>query len=177
MSRIVSGLRRQPVILLAGLVLVVVLVGGVVSRGTAVAQDQPLDYSHQTHIAAGMDCLFCHSSATRSQIAGVPSVQKCMGCHETITPESESMQTLQGYWERQEPIPWERVNKQPDFVYFSHQPHVNSGLACENCHGDVSSMDQAQKSVEMDMGWCLDCHAQQDEAIAPHLWDCVVCHQ
>ncbi len=177
MPRILSGLKQRSMLLLVGFVLLMIVAVAVLNRETAVAQDQPLDYSHQVHIEAGTQCLFCHSSAARSPIAGVPSVQKCMGCHEVIATESDSVQTLTGYWERKEPIPWQRVNKQPDFVYFSHQPHVNSGLACENCHGEVSTMDLVEPVVEMDMGWCLDCHAQQDEEIAPHLWDCLVCHQ
>lgn len=177
MSRIMSGLRSRPILVVAGVVLAAIVVIALTNRNTAVAQEQPIDYSHKVHIDAGMECLFCHSGATRSPIAAVPSVQKCMGCHEVMATENESVQTLIGYWEREESIPWQRVNKQPDFVYFSHQPHVNSGLACESCHGEVGSMDIAEKTGEMDMGWCLDCHAEQHEDIAPHLWDCLVCHQ
>ncbi len=178
MSRILSGKGRWPVVLLAGAIFLVIAAGGMMNRGTAVAQtDQPVNYSHKTHIDAGMQCVYCHSSALNSPIAGVPSVQKCIGCHEVIAPDNEDVQVLTGYWDRGEPIPWVRVNKQPDFVYFSHQPHVGASLSCENCHGEVGTMDLAEPVLEMDMGWCLDCHKQQNADVAPHLWDCLVCHQ
>ncbi len=180
MSQIANGLKRRriPLIFLVGVMVLAFFAGSYLSRRAAkAAENQPVAYSHSVHIEAGMNCLYCHSGANRAPIAGAPSVQKCMGCHEVIAPENEEVQIVADYWQRGEPIPWERVNHQPDFVYFSHQPHVNSGLACENCHGEVSTMDLAEPVVEMDMGWCLDCHAQQHEDIAPHLWDCLVCHK
>ena len=100
-----------------------------------------------------------------------------MGCHDAIaTGKPEKISELKGYWERQEPIPWERVNQVPRFVYFSHQVHVVvGGLNCERCHGDVGHMAEARPVAKMSMGWCLSCHEQQ--ANAQQLKDCVVCHQ
>ncbi len=170
--------RKVPFILLAVFLVTAVLVGGYYSQQSAGASEsQPVDYSHKVHIDAGMECLYCHSNAGRSPVAGVPSVQKCIGCHQTIATDNADVQLVTEYWNNNEPIPWERVNKQPDFVYFSHQPHVISGLACEECHGDIGEMDLAAPMEKMDMGWCLDCHEQQHEDIAPHLWDCLVCHK
>ncbi len=178
MPRILSGLTRRSLLLLAVLILLAVAAAGIVNWKTAAAQtDQPVNYSHSVHIDAGMQCVYCHSSALRSPVAGVPSVQKCMGCHQVIATDNEDVQVLAGYWERNEPIPWERVNQEPDFVYFSHQPHMNASLSCENCHGDVGAMSVDKPVVDMDMGWCLDCHQQQGAEVAPHLWDCLVCHQ
>ena len=39
---------------------------------------------------------------------------------------------MNGYWARQEPIPWVRVNVLPRYVYFNHEVHVNAGKNCEN---------------------------------------------
>jgi hypothetical protein len=74
-----------------------------------------------------------------------------MGCHNIIATESDAIQTLTGYWERGEPIPWNRVSKQPDFVYFSHQAHLGAGINCENCHGNVGDMTVTRPVVNMDM--------------------------
>jgi c(7)-type cytochrome triheme protein len=83
---------------------------------------------------------------------------------------------LTGYWNRQEPIPWVRVNRLPRFVYFSHQVHVvGGGLNCERCHGDVGQMTAVRPVLSMNMGWCLSCHEQQSDAA--QLRDCQVCHQ
>ncbi|MCP5100269.1 MAG: cytochrome c3 family protein [Chloroflexi bacterium] len=152
--------------------------GGYVGRQVASAQDDPpVPYSHKTHIEAGMQCLYCHTDAQRSPVANIPSVAKCMGCHESIAIDDEGVQVLTQYWEEGKPIPWEKVHNQPDFVYFSHQPHVNAGFNCENCHGDVAQMDLAEQVVEMDMGWCLDCHEHEAPDDTAHLWDCLVCHE
>jgi hypothetical protein len=139
--------------------------------------DQPIDYSHQTHVEAGIQCLYCHAQAPRSTIAGIPSVDRCMGCHQVIATEDEDVQRLTGYWERGEAIPWARVNDQPDFVYFSHRPHLGAGLNCETCHGNVGAMDQTRPIQRMDMGWCLTCHTEQEPEHVARLADCIACHK
>lgn len=141
------------------------------------APEQPFEYSHQAHTDAGIQCLYCHSQATRSQIAGIPSVERCMGCHKEIVSESEAIEALVGYWEQGEAIPWAAVNVQPDFVYFSHQPHLAAGINCENCHGFVSQLDEARPALRMDMGWCLDCHTEQEPKHVARLADCTACHK
>jgi hypothetical protein len=141
------------------------------------APDQPIAYSHRTHVEAGVQCLFCHTSTLRSDVAGIPSVEKCMGCHTVIATDKEAVKNLASYWERGEPIPWNRVNQQPDFVYFSHQAHLGAGINCETCHGDVGRMTIARPVVKMDMGWCLNCHLKQPEEKVVRLADCLACHQ
>lgn len=168
--------RWFPVILF---VVVLAAVGGALLTRVAAraAPPQPVAFRHRAHIEAGVQCLYCHSSATRSDVAGIPSVQKCMGCHTTIATDNKAIRVLTDYWERGEPIPWNRVNHQPEFVYFSHQPHLGAGVNCETCHGDVGSMGVARPVVNMDMGWCLNCHLDQPEEQAARLADCLICHK
>lgn len=141
------------------------------------APDQPISYSHRTHVQAGLQCLYCHTSALRSDIAGIPSLEKCMGCHSLIATDNTTVQTMAGYWQRGEPIPWTRVSKQPEFVYFSHQIHLKTGENCETCHGDIGRMSVTSASGKMDMGWCLDCHLKQPEDKIARLADCLTCHK
>jgi c(7)-type cytochrome triheme protein len=146
------------------------------SKTQAASQQQPIAFNHKVMVGVGIQCLFCHTDARRSPAAGMPSVEKCMGCHRVIAKDTPEIQKLAGYWERQQPIPWVRVNRLPRFVYFSHQVHVvAAGLNCERCHGDVGNMTVVRPVVTMNMGWCLSCHEQQPNA--PQLKDCVVCHQ
>ena len=161
------------------LALIVLTLAAVVlsQRAALAAPAQTVDFSHRIHATAGVQCLFCHPNALRSPIAGIPSVQRCMGCHTVIATDSPTIQEVAGYWERGEPIPWAPVNAQPDFVFFSHQPHLSAGLNCETCHGNVSQMEAARRVVRMDMGWCLNCHLKQPEEKAARLTDCLVCHK
>jgi len=166
---------------LIGILILVVggVIAGVVLTRVQVyaAPEQPIAYSHQVHIEAGIQCLFCHPSALKSPIAGIPSVQKCMGCHNMIQTDNPEIQQVASYYENGEPIPWVRINVQPDFVYFNHQPHLGAGLNCETCHGDVGRMDVTRQFVKMDMGWCLDCHLNQSEEKVGRLADCLACHK
>ncbi len=164
---------------LIALVIVAALAGAVLLTRAQIlaAPEQPVAYSHRTHVEAGVQCLFCHTGALRSSVAGIPSVQKCIGCHAVIGVDKPAIQEVARYWERREPIPWVRVNAQPDFVFFSHQSHVGAGVTCETCHGDVGRMTVARPAVKMDMGWCLDCHLKQPEAKVARLTDCLACHK
>jgi peptide methionine sulfoxide reductase MsrB len=141
---------------------------------TQAAPPQPMPFPHQRMVQAGVQCVFCHTSATKSPAAGIPSVEKCMGCHRVIATNTPAIQTLTGYWQRGEPVSWRRVNQLPRFVHFTHEVHVAAGFNCERCHGDVGHMNEAQPVVRMDMGWCLNCHSQQPNA--RQLEDCSICH-
>lgn len=167
-------------IYISGILLVLIAIGiGIVLTRFRVlaAPSQPIAYSHRLHVSIGIQCLYCHVEATRSEIASIPSVEKCMGCHSYIATDRDSIKEIIGYWERGESIPWNKVNVQPDFVYFSHQSHTLAGLNCENCHGDVGSMDEVKPVVKMDMGWCLKCHLEQPDEKVGRLVDCLACHK
>lgn len=164
-----------------GLIILVfgaLIIGVILTRSQVyAAPEQPIDYSHQVHIEAGVQCLFCHSNALRSPIAGIPSVQKCMGCHAVIETESSEVQKIAQFYENEQPIPWVRINVQPEFVYFDHQPHLGAGLNCETCHGAVGQMNVTRQVAKMDMGWCLDCHLDQPQEKVARLADCLTCHK
>ena len=161
------------------LLLVGLLAAGVLlTRRTALAAPkQPIPFSHEIHDQAGVQCLFCHPGPLRSDAAGIPSVQKCAGCHRTIAVDSPAVQKVMTYWEAQAPIPWQPVSQMADFVFFSHQPHLSAGLNCENCHGQVGSMPVLRPVNAMDMGWCLACHLEQPAQKVARLTDCIACHK
>lgn len=160
-------------------VLVVLSAGGIYflrAATTQAAPEQPIAFPHKVMVQAGVPCLFCHANATRAPVAGIPSVEKCMGCHKFIATSSPEIKKLTGYRERGESIPWVRVNRLPRFVYFTHEVHVTkAGLNCERCHGDVGQMQETYAPVKFTMGYCLSCHEQQPNA--PQLMECITCHR
>ena len=110
----------------------------------AAADRQPIAFSHSRHVEqAAIDCQFCHAYARRGPVAGIPSVERCAGCHRSILTERPEIVKVLDYWEREMPIPWVRVHDLPDYVRFSHKAHVRSGIDCAACHGDVARMDIA----------------------------------
>ena len=53
---------------------------------TGYSPQQPIDYSHRLHAGElQIDCQFCHTGATQSRHAGIPSNDVCMKCHKFIT--------------------------------------------------------------------------------------------
>jgi predicted CXXCH cytochrome family protein len=180
MRRLAGSSPRQRLLVgAAGLGFVIILVGVLlllISSTTGAAAEQPIAFSHEIHVGHnGMQCQFCHVGVAEGPVAGIPSVELCMGCHEHIETENQEIIKLAGYWERQEPIPWQRVYEQPDFVYFAHYSHVAAGVSCGSCHGDVAAMSEVNQVVEMNMGFCLACHAEQENK--DELYDCAVCHR
>ncbi|MGE4658587.1 MAG: cytochrome c3 family protein, partial [Gammaproteobacteria bacterium] len=70
---------------------------------------QPIEFSHRVHAGDNqIECLYCHSYADKSPSAGVPSVSKCVGCHERVATvrDSAEIAKLNAYWQAQQPIPW-----------------------------------------------------------------------
>jgi len=178
--RSLSGLPLRLRILaggaVAGLVIVVIIVILLISSSTDAAYEQPIAYSHAQHAGEfQIQCQYCHAGVAKGPVAGIPSVEKCMGCHQYVAIESPEIEKLTEYWNNNEPVPWVRVNKQPSFVYFNHSSHIAASVTCGACHGDIASMDVVEPVVDMTMGFCLDCHAEQENKDA--LWDCAVCHR
>ena len=125
------------------------------------APEQPIAFSHSLHAGdKQIDCQYCHAAARRSTSAGLPSVERCMGCHQYIAVKKPEIRKLADYWEKKQPIPWMRVHRLPDYVYFSHKRHVSAGVACQTCHGPVQQMDVVYQYASLEMGWCLSCHQQ-----------------
>jgi cytochrome c7-like protein len=133
---------------------------------------QPLGFSHKLHAGDnGIPCLYCHRAAPRSPVAGIPAVADCRACHLYISANASEIVKLMAYWDRRESVPWVRVHKLPDHVYFPHMMHVRAGLACTVCHGEVATMERITRTASLKMGWCLNCHRQHHASI-----DCWACH-
>src|SRR5205814_2203798 len=71
---------------------------------------QPIAFPHSVHIAKGLTCTdYCHESAAKGPIAGLPSVKTCMICHDAIATDRPIIQQLTAYQKRGLDISWQRV--------------------------------------------------------------------
>lgn len=150
-------------------------------NSTQHAPVQPIDFPHKTHVAFGIQCLYCHPGAARGPAAGIPSQSKCWGCHQQTekTQTSEELMKLKEHIESGTPIQWVPVVMVPDFVQFNHRAHVAAGQNCENCHGDMTKVNVAENPQVFNMGFCLNCHiksAGDDHEKLVKLTDCGTCH-
>ena len=104
---------------------------------------QPIPYSHRLHAGTlKIPCQYCHVNATRSRVAGVPSVETCMNCHRVTKTDSPYIQQLTAIYKSGKPMEWKRIHSLPDHVYFDHRPHVNGGIACQTCHGEIQTEER-----------------------------------
>ena len=51
-----------------------------------------------------------------------------------------------------------RIHKLPEYVHFPHTRHVNAGVTCQTCHGQIQKMDRVYQFASLNMGWCVSCH-------------------
>lgn len=153
-----------------------VLAGWLYAAGSAdqpVQDRQPVDFSHELHAGRlQTDCLFCHRHPEESRVAGVPSMAICMTCHQSLTSHSPAMEELLAHWTAGRPIPWVRLQRLPDHVYFTHERHLAVGLRCQDCHGRVEGMRYTPRAPSYEMGWCLSCHGRRNASK-----DCLTCHK
>lgn len=129
---------------------------------------QPLEFDHRHHVVDdGIDCRYCHDLVERSPFAGVPPTARCLNCHNQIWNDSPLLAAVWRSYFRDRPIPWLRVHRLADFVYFDHSIHVNKGIGCETCHGRVDQMARVYQVAPLTMGWCLDCHRSPERHLRP----------
>ena len=156
---------------------------------------QPIFFSHVIHAGSyQLDCQYCHAGARRSSTAGLPSVERCMGCHKIVANQGNpEVDKLKGYWERKEPIPWVRIFKIPEHAQFPHKNHIQAGLRCQTCHGPIEAMERVTAGPmgtgqhpindlmnlagipappnKLSMGWCVECHrAANSNNLASLAW-------
>jgi hypothetical protein len=134
---------------------------------------QPIAYSHKQHIALGLQCLDCHSSADTAAAATIPSVRKCMLCHAKVAAEKPEIKKLAAYATAKREVPWERVYgfEREALVKFQHAPHIRAKVECATCHGDMTQATTAELLVKHNMGSCVSCHRRNKASE-----DCAACH-
>jgi hypothetical protein len=129
---------------------------------------QPIAFSHEHHVRGlGLDCRYCHTSVTDSEFAGLPPTKTCMTCHSKIWTDAKLLQPVRESWDSKIPLQWSRVHNLPDFVYFRHDIHVNKGVACVTCHGQVNQMPLMFQNASLQMEWCLNCHREPEKYLWP----------
>ena len=129
---------------------------------------QPIPFSHKLHVAKlGMDCRYCHSNVDKAAHSNIPSTETCMNCHKQIKTKSPHIAKIHDSYYNDKPIEWVKVHMLPDYAYFNHSRHVNSGISCVSCHGRVDQMEVVYQAKSLSMGWCLECHRAPEKHLRP----------
>lgn len=169
-----QGATRHPKAVALGVLVLVLGVAALFGLRAAAATlpPQPVAFRHTTHAGTlGLECTFCHRTAATSAAASLPSVAQCMFCHQVVGRDNPDLKPLLEAAQKQEPLNWLRVHRLPDHVHFQHGAHIQAGLTCATCHGEVKAMTEVRQVRALNMGDCLSCHRASG---APT--DCATCH-
>jgi len=133
---------------------------------------QPIEFNHKLHAEKNLECVDCHRGAQKKWTAGLPTLEDCMVCHQSIaTNHPEVRKLTQLFNLRMKKVEWTRVYDLPEFVYFSHKKHARAGAACETCHGPVATREVLMQEKSINMISCMKCHAQHGASA-----ECFICH-
>jgi menaquinone reductase, multiheme cytochrome c subunit len=157
------------------IILILVVGGGYLIASPSSSVVQPIDFNHKVHVDNELECSACHQRYEHSAVSGRPKLETCMLCHETALTDSAEEEKIRQYAERGEEIPWRRLFRLPDHVYYSHQTHVVSGqIECQTCHGHIGQRTSPppRPEVKLTMDGCIACHERRGAST-----DCNACHK
>jgi len=133
---------------------------------------QPIPYSHKTHLALGLECNTCHTNPDPGNLMTFPAASTCMSCHAAVAKNKPAIQKLATFAKSQQDVPWVRVYTVLPGVNWTHRKHLDAGMKCETCHGQVAQMEAMSEAMSVTtMGVCIRCHAANN---APTV--CQTCH-
>jgi hypothetical protein len=150
------------------------------------SQPQPVNFSHKVHAdKAGTKCEDCHSFRDDGTFAGLPTIDKCAGCHAAPMGTTVAENFIDRYVTPNRQPQWDSYARQPENVSFSHSVHVKrAGMTCASCHGDTGTSDTLRPyQVDRISGYSRDIwKIQTTEAGKPmshgmKMADCVACHR
>jgi hypothetical protein len=139
---------------------------------TRIGPEQPIPFSHRVHSGVkAIQCRFCHPYVDRSIHPGIPPVEKCLYCHNYIIANHPWIQKEHEYFNTRTPMPWIKAFYLPEHVMFNHQRHIKKEIECQQCHGQIETMDRI-RGKRFKMGFCVECH--QNKAANLDCW--LACH-
>jgi len=129
---------------------------------------QPVSFSHAIHVdQVGLDCRYCHNGVEKSWYSNIPAASTCMNCHNQILVNDPRLALVRESYNTGKPISWVQIHKTPDYVYFNHSVHVNRGVSCYHCHGEINKMEEVRHAQPLSMGFCLNCHRNPENYLRP----------
>ncbi len=157
----------------------------------------PLRFFHDKHIAQEIDCATCHEAAEESVSSadqlvpvGEEGEEMCSLCHdfsegEKADPPSACWHCHTKNYEPKllpdaEPGEFRKVENKPEpmvlpraHLKMNHKVHVDRGIPCAECHGDMKEIQVATRDNSLPlMNTCMGCHNDQNGASS----ECRTCH-
>jgi hypothetical protein len=95
-----------------------------------------------------------------------------MACHILIAKDKPAIRKLAEIAAAKQAIPWVRVYRLEDFVFFDHRYHLMNQATCQDCHGPVDRQDAVVDDLgATKMVFCQSCHVRTHASAG-----CTTCH-
>jgi mono/diheme cytochrome c family protein len=134
--------------------------------------NQPIPFSHQTHVGFALECRTCHVNSEISSDMSLPPASTCMTCHATVDKDQPEIKKLAEFAASNQPVPWTRVYPLLSGVTFNHGAHLGAGMQCTTCHGPVADQSaMSEITAVTSMATCISCHQIQKAST-----ECETCH-
>jgi len=147
---------------------------------------QPFDFNHQLHNGLVDDgCQSCHFFREDGSYSGVPKLDRCSGCHESVQGETKDEAIfVNEYVSKNREVPWLVYSRQPDCVFFSHAAHIKGAkMECKTCHGNIGNSTTLKEYEQNRIsGYSRDIWGTNIAGLKQHTWDrmkmddCSECH-
>lgn len=139
--------------------------GGPKMSGSAVypAQEIPLRFTHDRHIALGLSCDRCHTEAATSRRSSdllIPTGAACDECHSKQHPKpaDEPAQCELCHTKVADGTRLTASVRMPrPLLHFNHELHTKRGSTCSDCH-DMKNVRLGSVLQLPDEQSCLTCH-------------------
>ena len=130
-------------------------------------------FNHRFHVQdKKIDCEDCHPGAKTEALAGMPEMDTCTPCHESIDKKQpEELRRAAAFFPEGKPA-WKNVAKLSSDVMFSHKAHAEKDMACGDCHKGIETSEHVDPSLAVRKWACMDCHARKEASN-----DCALCHR
>ena len=149
------------------------------------SRPQPVDFSHKVHAdKAGAKCEDCHAFRDDGTFAGIPTLDKCAGCHAAPMGTTAAEKNFIDRYVTPEPRAAMGVLRAPagERLLLAHRARqAGAGSKCEACHGDQGASDTLRPYQEDRIsGYSRDIWGRPPRRQAAHgmkMDDCVACHR
>ncbi len=144
-------------------------------RLLSAAVRQPIAFNHRKHVQElNLECSVCHAFVETEAFSGLPGADACATCHAEAQGQTAEEARLVALLEKDEPLAWQALFRQPAHVFYSHRRHVVAAkLDCARCHGAIGTSEKPPGRVHvLAMGECVACH--EKAGASTH---CTACHR
>ncbi len=138
--------------------------------GEPVRDERPA-IPHKLHVGRGLECTDCHSPDDPEADPKIPSREVCDTCHgdpAKLSAGAKKYFTAVTAADGKTNFPHRWATRD---VHPEHKRHVKAGLACTDCHGEMSDEPFAKPKPVTLMARCVSCHEARDKPVK-----CDTCH-